>query len=114
MDTKERWTPSGARFSLPDPKLAPGIAKSGKNPIRKTGIDFKGARKFFCWSFPIAERFSALQNVRADQLGGGGIPCHRQLAFGSGAALAGSRLRSHRLPAECRQHRGGYDRRLAL
>jgi hypothetical protein len=45
-------TGAGVLFSLPDPKLAPGTARSGKNRIRKIGIDFKGSlqkflRKFF-------------------------------------------------------------------
>jgi hypothetical protein len=46
MGTKERKTPlSGALFSPPDPKLAPGTARSGKNRIRKAGINFKGPHK---------------------------------------------------------------------
>jgi hypothetical protein len=49
MDTKERKTPlSGALFSPPDPKLAPGTAASGKKRLRRTVINFKGIpQKFF-------------------------------------------------------------------
>jgi len=62
MDTKVRWTPVRRRFSLPDPKLAPGTARSGKNPIRKTGINFKGASQIFLFDFPDRRGFSAPQN----------------------------------------------------
>ncbi len=40
LDTSARHL-SGARFSLPDPKLAPGTATSGKNPNTKTNAKFK-------------------------------------------------------------------------
>ncbi|HLZ06387.1 MAG TPA: hypothetical protein VKR55_30080 [Bradyrhizobium sp.] len=53
MDTKERKTPpSGALFSPPDPKLAPGTAASGKKRLRRRDINFKGASRIFCNDFP--------------------------------------------------------------
>ncbi|MBR1160256.1 hypothetical protein [Bradyrhizobium elkanii] len=52
MDTKERKTPaSGALFSSPDPKLAPGTAASGKKRLRRRDIDFKGVPKIFAAIF---------------------------------------------------------------
>jgi hypothetical protein len=52
MDTKERKTPvSGALFSSPDPKLAPGAAASGKKRFRRRVINFKGIPKNFCGDF---------------------------------------------------------------
>src|SRR5579871_3735172 len=45
-------TLSGALFSPPDPKLAPGTAASGKNPIRKTRIHFKSPIEFILRSPP--------------------------------------------------------------
>jgi hypothetical protein len=54
MDTKERKTPlSGALFSPPDPKLAPGTAASGKKRLRRRKISFKGIPKNFYGDFPI-------------------------------------------------------------
>jgi hypothetical protein len=54
MDTKERKTPvSGALFSSPDPKLAPGTAASGKKRLRRRKISFKGIPKNFYGDFPI-------------------------------------------------------------
>jgi hypothetical protein len=57
MDTKERKTP--AQDTRPAPgsvcrtqKLATGTATSGKNRIRKTGINFKGIQKNFDPIFP--------------------------------------------------------------
>jgi hypothetical protein len=55
MGTKERKTPvqdtlSGARFNLPDPKLAPGTANSGENRIRKTEIQFQGGSAKKIWT----------------------------------------------------------------
>jgi hypothetical protein len=57
MDTKERKTP--AQDTRPAPgsvcrtqKLATGTATSGKNRIRKTGINFKGIPKKFWSDFP--------------------------------------------------------------
>lgn len=52
MDTKERKTPvSGALFSPPDPKLAPGTAASGKKRLRRRDINFKGILKIFAAIF---------------------------------------------------------------
>jgi hypothetical protein len=52
MDTKERKTPaSGALFSSPDPKLAPGTAASGKKRLRRRDINFKGIPKNFLQRF---------------------------------------------------------------
>jgi hypothetical protein len=52
MDTKERKTPaSGALFSSPDPKLAPGTAASGKKRLRRAVINFKSIPKNFCGDF---------------------------------------------------------------
>jgi hypothetical protein len=54
MDTKERKTPpSGALFSPPDPKLAPGTAASGKKRLRRRDINFKGASRIFLQRFSI-------------------------------------------------------------
>jgi hypothetical protein len=52
MDTKERKTPaSGALFSSPDPKLAPGTAASGKKRLGRRDINFKGIPKNFLQRF---------------------------------------------------------------
>jgi hypothetical protein len=59
MDTKERWTPgarhrTGALFSLPDPKLAPGTAKSGKIELEKPELFSRGPQRIFFWlNFPL-------------------------------------------------------------
>jgi hypothetical protein len=40
---------------LPDPQLAPSTAKSGKNRIRKTDINFKGRPQKFFGSFFLSQ-----------------------------------------------------------
>jgi hypothetical protein len=40
---------------LPDPQLAPSTAKSGKNRIRKTEINFKGRPQKFLGSFFLSQ-----------------------------------------------------------
>jgi hypothetical protein len=40
---------------LPDPQLAPSTAKSGKNRIRKTEINFKGRPQKFFGSFFVSQ-----------------------------------------------------------
>jgi hypothetical protein len=40
---------------LPDPQLAPSTAKSGKNRIRKTDINFKGRPQKFLARFSLAK-----------------------------------------------------------
>jgi hypothetical protein len=40
---------------LPDPQLAPSTAKSGKNRIRKTEINFKGRPQKFFGSFFLSQ-----------------------------------------------------------
>jgi hypothetical protein len=97
MDTKERWTPV-RRPVLPDPKPAPGTARSGKNRIRKTGINFKGALKFFFVRFiPDRQTVFALQNDPSEQVEvGGGSMSHRIIANSCECCLQAAGVRSVR------------------
>lgn len=47
MDTKERRTPSGARFNA-GPDLAPDTANCGKTELEKCRSGFKRSPQFFC------------------------------------------------------------------